>query len=541
MARYEITSPDGKRFEITAPDGATQEQVLQYAQQQFAAPKVSPAAKMETPAYEKEARELIGTTGAELASANPIVRALTAAARPIAAANNMLVRPFGFQGIPLEQLDAMQARGAKALGYGGLETTGQDIGGAMLGPVAVGALKTPAAASALGRIAQGSGFGALGGLTAGTNDPIAAAETGAVLGAAVPAAIEGVRGTARGLSHLTDIVRGKEGATNILNRYQREIIGEQNIPAVTDALRKGGGEPLPGYRPTAAEAVEGLPAGSPLVAHQRVTARTPGGSSALFGNRVQEQKNAIKAAYEARDRATEPLRTAAIQQANAGGVQSKNITDKIDQLLEQPGIRASDVVSGTLNKTKEKIVSLAKDGVIDAADLYTVRKEVGNTIKSFSKETANWDKRLTSGLERDIQKSIDGAIEAAGGTTWKRYLNEFAVRSQAIQKTKETALSAMRPDQRTDLFGGLNVAEQTRVHFPQMLSRPVMIANAILRKFSSGIEPHIDKLATQRYLNPQEFADALERLPSAQRSKIIDAMERAGVATAMQVEADKPQ
>ena len=99
----------------------------------------------------------------------------------------------------------------------------------------------------------------------------------------------------------------------------------------------------------------------------------------------------------------------------------------------------------------------------------------------------------------------------------------------------------MRPDQRTDLFGGLNVAEQTRVHFPQMLSRPVMIANAILRKFSSGIEPHIDKLATQRYLNPREFADALERLPSTQRSKIIDAMERAGVATAMQVEADKPQ
>ena len=34
MAKFEITSPDGKRFEITAPEGATQEQVLQYAQQQ---------------------------------------------------------------------------------------------------------------------------------------------------------------------------------------------------------------------------------------------------------------------------------------------------------------------------------------------------------------------------------------------------------------------------------------------------------------------------------------------------------------------------
>jgi hypothetical protein len=36
MPDYEITSPDGKKFVVTAPDGATQEQVLAYAQEQFA-------------------------------------------------------------------------------------------------------------------------------------------------------------------------------------------------------------------------------------------------------------------------------------------------------------------------------------------------------------------------------------------------------------------------------------------------------------------------------------------------------------------------
>jgi len=46
MPRYEITSPDGKRFEITAPDGATQEQILAYAQQQFAQPKRDIAAEI---------------------------------------------------------------------------------------------------------------------------------------------------------------------------------------------------------------------------------------------------------------------------------------------------------------------------------------------------------------------------------------------------------------------------------------------------------------------------------------------------------------
>lgn len=46
MARYEVTAPDGSRYEITAPDNATEDQIMQYAQQQFAqansAPKTDP-------------------------------------------------------------------------------------------------------------------------------------------------------------------------------------------------------------------------------------------------------------------------------------------------------------------------------------------------------------------------------------------------------------------------------------------------------------------------------------------------------------------
>lgn len=44
MAKYRITAPTGETFEITAPDEATQEQVMEYAKQQFAA-----QAKPETP------------------------------------------------------------------------------------------------------------------------------------------------------------------------------------------------------------------------------------------------------------------------------------------------------------------------------------------------------------------------------------------------------------------------------------------------------------------------------------------------------------
>lgn len=42
MARYEVTGPDGSRFEINAPDGATEAQVMEFAQQQFATMKTEP-------------------------------------------------------------------------------------------------------------------------------------------------------------------------------------------------------------------------------------------------------------------------------------------------------------------------------------------------------------------------------------------------------------------------------------------------------------------------------------------------------------------
>lgn len=35
MARFEMTSPEGKRYEITAPDGGTEAEVLDYAREHF--------------------------------------------------------------------------------------------------------------------------------------------------------------------------------------------------------------------------------------------------------------------------------------------------------------------------------------------------------------------------------------------------------------------------------------------------------------------------------------------------------------------------
>ena len=53
MARFRVTSPDGRAFVVNAPDGATPEQVKAYAQQHFAS-QPKPAAPTEAPADPRE-------------------------------------------------------------------------------------------------------------------------------------------------------------------------------------------------------------------------------------------------------------------------------------------------------------------------------------------------------------------------------------------------------------------------------------------------------------------------------------------------------
>lgn len=430
------------------------------------------------------------------------------------------------------QIARIQAEGASA----DPKDAGMDVAG-ILGATALGGAATrgiPIAKSALGRIAQGVGIGG----AAGAATPVVGGDdywatkgaqtgTGAVLGGLIPGGIELGRGVAGGVRNLADLFT-KSGAGRILTRYQGRIIGPKGRQEVIDALNRSR-EPVPGYQPTVSEAVGKVPAGSPLIAHQKITAETSGGPSAEFGQRILDQRAALKAAEEARGIATAPMREAAVTAANAGGVKSGSVTAGIDKTLGKPGIRASDVVGKTLNAVKAKIAEFTDDaGVIKAEDLYTIRMEIGNTIKTYSKETANWDKRLVSGLERSVQKSIDDAIEAAGGTGWKDYMREFATRSKSMELAKEAVKAAAKPAQRTNLGGGVNVVEESRLHLPQMLSRPMMIANAIMKRVGSGVEPRLDAAATQRYLNPRELAKALEGLSAQEKSEVAAILGRLG-------------
>ncbi len=439
-------------------------------------------------------------------------------------------------------LESSRERGKKALGREGFDIY-ELAGGLLPASKIAGAVGTalPTATSALGRAgiaaAQGGAIGAATpspGVSLEEYLPTKLWQAGAsgVMGGLTSGAIDALKAGTQALSPIADLFRGEKGIENLARRGYEKNIGADRVAEVRDALMRAK-EIVPGDRPTAAEALASLPAGSPVQALQKITAKTEGGPSAAFGERLMKQDVARDVAGNVRNLLTGPTREKALELANAGKVQIDDVIEGIQNIRQEPGLAASDVVGKSLAHLEDKLASLAdKQGVIDARALYTVRKELGNTIAKFSQETQNWDKRLTGRIQGDIQKGIDWAINnairrgddtgtatrlpvgpttsKAAPTVWDQYLQDYAARSQAIADSLARAELAQKPIQPTTLSGSRDIATQSMPHVA-LLSRPVVMANALLSHIGkTNIEPKIDALNTELLLNPTRLGQFLQ-------------------------------
>jgi hypothetical protein len=125
-----------------------------------------------------------------------------------------------------------------------------------------------------------------------------------------------------------------------------------------------------------------------------------------------------------------------LKASGASALEVDKVTRRIDGIMKTPGMRASQVVEKAMKSIRERLQAISReDGTIDAHDLYTVRKELGNYIQTAAKESASWDKRLTSGLQTELQHSIDDAIEASA-PGFKAYLARYRDMSKPIDQMK---------------------------------------------------------------------------------------------------------
>lgn len=258
------------------------------------------------------------------------------------------------------------------------------------------------------------------------------------------------------------------------------------------------------------------------------------------------------------------------------------IIDKIDSVLTTPGIRASDLAQQTLSSVREKLAGLSDTrGVIDSRDLYTVRKEIGNTIKTLSRETGNFDDKLVARLDTNLKSYIDNAIESAGGTDWKKYLQTYEQASKKInqmeigQALEQKLQTSLGDKQRAGVFATAvenaaqtiktstgqarfkkledvlepkqiaivnrvladvqrkakaeALATKSRVigaetaELPNLLNRAALLTNTVLKAVKKDATEEINKMAAEMMLDPRKLAAFIEGVPAKQSETIVTA------------------
>lgn len=120
-----------------------------------------------------------------------------------------------------------------------------------------------------------------------------------------------------------------------------------------------------------------------------------------------------------------------------------NVTAAIERTMTEPGKRMSAVQQQVLGRVREQLQAAAamNNGVIDARDLYTIRKEGVNEI--IDTLMAGRDPKVSKKVAADVlaivRPEIDNAIVRAGGTEWKQYLDTFTKGAKDLEKRQMAA------------------------------------------------------------------------------------------------------
>jgi hypothetical protein len=197
----------------------------------------------------------------------------------------------------------------------------------------------------------------------------------------------------------------------------------------------------------------------------------------------------------------------------------------IDTTLNTPGIRASTDVTRVMSLLKDDLTNLAQrnGGVIDAHDLYTLRKEgvaqrVRDVLKQDDPKAAA---KVTAAVVDKFRPLIDSAIENAGGTGWRQYLDTYSQGMDVIAR-KQMAAQALEmfkdsPQSYVSLVRGDSPDAVEAMFGPGRYS--------IFKEMSAEM-PTLDKIAKRVELDKEAASKAaggteeLARILEANRAKL---------------------
>ena len=290
-------------------------------------------------------------------------------------------------------------------------------------------------------------------------------------------------------------------------------------------------------------------------------------------------------------------------------IDTDTIVGNITAKLNDPKIGPSDVNQAVLGKVANKIQEwTAKGGgVIDADALYSIRKNaIGEEIaRLYPNVDAKQQAKYAAKLLSEVKPLIDDAIEQAGGTGWRRYLNTFETGMKGVEQNRmgaealrmfndspEEFIKLMKnenPKAVEDIFGpgsydiikemgrksapmedvarqlqrDINIKEQATAgtgglkrimdseqslfrRIPAFFSRATTTANMALDVLEGKVNEKTFEIFEKGFKSGKNAAEMLRELPSVERNQVLNLLKNsskwsAGVTRGAGVSATEPR
>lgn len=473
----------------------------------------------------------------------------------------------------IARIDASRAGERKALGVEGYDWP--QLAGEVLGPtLAVG--KIAPAATWYNRIAQGAGKGAVAALSQPVSSPDYWTEKAkqAGLGAAYGTTLSGLTETGRGVGRLVGKMiepTTESGRANILARELASLKPEGAAgDDVVNALRNAE-EIVPGSKPTAGQAVSGIPEATGLSSYQRAASRVNPESQDFFARQIEQEaarSGALgKIAGNADDLSSaisKRTETAARNYGRAAG-KAVELRGEWNEIAGRPSMKQAMAIAGEIAKEKGgearfgvsttvdnlHNVKLALDGMVRNPEQYALGKAQQDAVEKTRSDFVEWltAKSPEYRYARDQFASMSRPINRMEVLQYlKARLNPalgnresaaaFATAAEDAPKTLKKATGFARYENLSDVLNADEVkvvqgvaadlkrtaafarqasatstggVERSAGHkLPNLLSRPAMVMNAVLRSMGKDADAKINKMAAEMFLDPAKLARALE-------------------------------
>jgi hypothetical protein len=508
MPTYEMRAPNGRTYRIQGPAGATDAQVKakileQHPEAARAAPAPKPKAKPKK-SFLKRAEEFgeaaltgvaegirpVSEFAQKLDPTRPVFEAVQDIVTPGARQANE--RRFRQQVERVKRESPNTFTGGKIVGE--IVATAPIAGAAGAGIKAVGgklAARAPAVGRSLQRVGRavqtgGLGTGRTAAQTAALSKGARAAQLaermagGAISGAITTGAVGGDVGEGAlfgaGLPIVANIAKRVGGKAIDLARLPKlkaaEIIREslgENLDEARAAFAQLSPDDQRLARQVLIEAdiepdtfmglgadVERLrPAQTRRVLEGQAAAREAALADISGGTTATERRQAIELGRGAVSAVTTPLREAALQ--GRGPVEVEPIIATLRSQANSTGIRTSAARGALLRLAKNIENGADEAGFINPADLYTIRKEAGDTIEklvSSKQQPSSGAKKRTASIVMGFRQIVDDAL----GPDFKSYLARHREGMSAMDRQELAAeaanLAQTSPNQFINLMRG---------------------------------------------------------------------------------------